>query len=76
MDYMTIEQIQTAAKNDIDRHIKSNSFTGYEGTTDDNQENFYTITSLYTQWAKDSNEAEIALDAMYEEDYPQFNNVR
>lgn len=70
--FMTIDQIITSAKNDIDTHIDKNSFMGYEGTTDDDQENFYTITSLYAQWGEDIIVAELALDKMYAEDYPKY----
>ena len=73
--YMTVEQIISAAKNDIDNHIAQGNFTGYEGTTTDDGENFYTITSLYAQWAENESEAEIALDAMYEEDYPEYEET-
>ena len=70
-DFMSNEQIVSAAKGDIDNHIANGTFTGYEGTTNDDQENFYTITSLYAQWARNESEAELALDEMYE-DYPEF----
>jgi len=72
-DFMSNEQILNAAKNDIDNHIADGSFTGYEGTTDDDSENFYTITSMYAQWARNEAEAELALDTMYAEDYPEYH---
>ena len=71
-DFMSNEQIVNAAKNDIDRHIQQGNFTGYEASTDDG-ENFYTITSLYAQWAKNEAEAELALNDMYAEDYPEYH---
>ena len=74
-DFMSNEQIVNAAKNDIDRHIDNGTFTGYEGTTDDDQENFYTITSLYAQWSRNEAEAELALDTMYAEDYPEYHEI-
>lgn len=69
---MTIDQIISAAKNDIDIHIEAGTFTGYEDCTE-NEENFYTITSLYAQWAENEAEAELALDTMYEEDYSEYH---
>lgn len=73
-DFMSIEQVVNAAKNDIDRQIENGTFKGYE-SAGDNEENFYTITSLYAQWARNENEAELALDKMYEEDYPEFTDL-
>jgi hypothetical protein len=70
-EFMTIEQILDAARSDINRQIKNGTFKGYDECTD-NEENFYTISSLYAQWAKNSNDAEIALDRMYAEEYPEF----
>jgi hypothetical protein len=68
---MTIQQVLDAAKSDINRHVNNGTFKGYEGA-DDNEENFYTITSLYAQWAENQSEAEAALDAMYAEEYSEF----
>lgn len=70
-DFMTIEQVLDAARGDINRQIKNGTFKGYDECTD-NEENFYTITSLYAQWAKDKDKAEDALDRMYAEEYPEF----
>lgn len=69
---MTIDQILSVAQGDINRHIESGMFTGNEGTTDDNEENFHTITSLYAQWAEDPVEAEEELWKMFEKDYPKY----
>lgn len=73
-DFMSIDQIISAAKNDIDGHIAQGTFTGEEGTTDDDQENFHTIESLYCQWAKkgEEREAELKIWEMFEEDYPEY----
>ena len=71
-DFMSNEQIVNAAKNDIDRHLEQGNFTGYEASTDEG-ENFYTITSTYAQWARNEAEAELALNDMYAEDYPEYD---
>lgn len=70
-DFMSIEQVVSAAKSHINRQISKGTFKGYDNAND-NEENFYTITSLYAQWARDKQSAENALDAMYAEDFPEF----
>ena len=71
---MTIEQILNAAYSDIVRNINRGTFTGMTAPDDPSWEgeNFYTITSLYSQWAVNVTEAEQALWAMYEEQFGQF----
>lgn len=68
---MSNEQIISAAKSDIDNHIANGTFVGDQSITDDDQENFYTIESLYTQWSEDEAEASVELWKMFEEDYPE-----
>lgn len=72
MNYMTIDQIISASKSDIDNKIEDGLFTGDQGTTDDNEENFYTIESLYCQWAENQAEAELKVWEMFKEDYPEW----
>lgn len=72
-DTMTNDQILTAAKNDIDNHIEEGTFKGYD-EVDDNEENFYTITSLYAQWAEVEVDAEACLYEMYEDQYPDYDH--
>ena len=74
-DFISNDQIVSAAKNDIDTHIENGTFKGYEGTTKNDQENFYSITSLYTQWARNESEADLALNNMYVEYYPEYNET-
>jgi hypothetical protein len=69
---MSHEEISADLNIPINRHIESGMFTGNEGTTDDNEENFHTITSLYAQWAEDPVEAEEELWKMFEKDYPKY----
>ena len=73
-DFMSIDQIISAAKNDINGKIGDGLFTGQEDTTNDDQENFYTIESLYCQWAKrgEENNAGLKIWEMFEEDYPEY----
>ena len=73
-DFMSNEQIVSAAKSDIKRHISTNSFIkqGKDLKDENNDENVYTIISCYIQWAKNEQEAELAIWAMMEEDYPEY----
>jgi hypothetical protein len=76
-DFMSNDQIISAAKSDIDNKIDRGIFYGDQAPNDDGAhggdwENFFTITSLYAQWSKDQASAEEELWKMYEEDYPQF----
>jgi hypothetical protein len=70
--FMTIDQILSAAKSDINNKIQRDLFRGNEPCEDDNDENFETITSLYSQWAEDKEDAETELFAMYNECYPEW----
>lgn len=69
--YMSVEQILDSARNDISKHISRDTFTGNE-TCEDDEENFYTIESLYAQWAEDENEARESLWKMFEAEHPQY----
>lgn len=70
---MTINQIISAAKSDIGRQIAKGTWKGCD-TANDNEENFYTIISLYAQWGENEAEAEIALWEMFKEDYSGYNH--
>lgn len=69
---MSIDQIITAAKNDIAIHVAKGTWKGNEPTTTDNEENFHTIESLYCQWASDEKEASLKIWEMFEEDYSGY----
>lgn len=76
-DFMSNDQIISAAKSDIDKQIDRGTFYGDQAPANDKEhggdwENFHTITSLYAQWAKDQTEAEQELWKMYEEEYGQY----
>ena len=68
---MSIEQILNAAHSDIVRQINKGTFKGTNGVND-NEENFYTITSLYSQWAENQVLAEEYLWRMYEEYFGDY----
>ena len=71
--FMTVDQIISAAKSDIGRQVAKGTWKGYDETNDD-EENFYTIVSLYAQWAENEAEAEEALWKMFEEDYSGYDH--
>ena len=73
-EFLSIEKILSLAKTDIDDKIKRNLFTGDEGITNDNEENFYTIEALYCQWAEDEDKAIDAIWEMFEKDYSNYLN--
>lgn len=70
---MTIDEIISAAKSDISRQIAKGTWKGYE-ESGENEENFHTIVSLYSQWGEDEVAAEEALYTMFEEDYPDYDH--
>jgi hypothetical protein len=72
---MTIDEIISAAKSDISRQIAKGTWFGYDDCPEDGDgENFYSIVSLYAQWADDIGEAEKALWEMFEDDYPLYDH--
>jgi len=73
-DFMSVDQIVSAAKSDIQRHVEAGTFVkqGEDLRDENNDENVYTIISCYCQWAKDEAEAEQAIWSMMEEEYPEY----
>ena len=65
--YMTIEQILDSARTEINK--KGFKFFNQ---ANDNEENFYTLESLYIQWTEDEKKSSDALWAMFEEEYPEY----
>lgn len=65
-NYMTTEQILECARTEINKE----GFKFFE-TAEDDEENFYTVESLYIQWAKDEKKSTDALWAMFEEECPE-----
>jgi len=71
-EYMTVDQIISASKADIDNKIEEGLFSGDQEMINDNGENFYSIISLYCQWAEDPGAAELKVWEMFEEEYPEW----
>ena len=65
--YMTIEQILDCARTEMNKE----SFKFFNSAEDD-EENFYTVESLYCQWAENEQKASDALWNMFEEEYPEY----
>lgn len=71
-EYLSIEQVVDAARNDVARKVKQGMFTGRRDTTNDDQENVHTIVSLYSQWAEDQGKAEDAIMEMMETEFKRY----
>lgn len=67
MEYMTIPQILDSARNEI-----NNGSFKYFNHANDNEENFYTLESLYIQWAENEEKATDALWEMFAEECPEY----
>ena len=72
LDYMTIDQIVAAAENDATRQLKNGRLRSINEDCGDDEENIYTLTSLYTQWAENEVEAEDAIWTMFKEKFSKF----
>ena len=70
-EYLTVEQIVDAARNEIKRCINNGNFVGNKMPTED-EENFHTIEALYVQWAEDEMLASEKLWEMFEEEFSQY----
>ena len=73
-EFMTVDQIVRASRNDITNHIESGTFKKESEQCTDDDENKHTITSLYAQWGEDVIEAEQAISTLFEEEFPQYLN--
>ena len=73
-EYMTIEQVVTAARNDVINQIANGTMKMESENCPDDCENVYTIDSLYSQWAKDETAASNAISTMFEEEFPEYLN--
>ena len=69
---MTIDQIVDASRNDVVRQIEKGTMRKEGEQCSDNEENIYTITSLYSQWAEDEEKASDAIYTMFEEEFPEY----
>ena len=73
-EFMTIDQIVSAARNDAARQLSKGTLKAEGEQCTDNDENIYTIVSLYSQWAEDEVEAEDASWTMFKEEFSKFLN--
>lgn len=73
-NYMTIDQVVTAARNDASNQIANGTMRKESEQCPDDCENIYTIESLYTQWAKDEQAASNAIHTMFAEEFPELLN--
>lgn len=71
-EFMTIDQIVSAARNDVSRQLTKGTLKSESEVCIDNDENIYTIVSLYSQWAEDEIEAENAIWTMFKEEFSNF----
>ena len=70
--YMTIEQIIDAVRNDATRHKKNGTLKTTMQNCGDDEENRYTLDSLYSQWAKNPEEASDAITELFDEEFPNY----
>jgi len=70
--FMTIDQIVAAAENDAKRQRENGRLRSISEDCGDDEENIYTLTSLYGQWAEDEIEAENAIWTMFKEKFSNF----
>jgi len=71
-EFMTIEQVVDAARNDVTNQIANGTMKFETEQCTDDCENIYTIDSLYTQWAEDEAAASNAIYTMFEEEFPEY----
>ena len=70
--FMTVTQVVDAARNDVNNHINSGTMKKESEHCSDDDENIYTIDSLYSQWAENEETASNAIYAMFKEEFPEF----
>lgn len=71
-EFMTIDQIVIASRNDAIRQKARGTLKSVSEHCTDNDENVYTITSLYSQWAENEVEAENAIWKMFKEEFSKY----
>ncbi len=67
--FMTIPQVVDAARNDATNCIANGTFRKESEHCGDDEENIYTIDSLYAQWAEDQEAASNAMSTMFEDEF-------
>lgn len=73
-EYMTIDQVVAAAQNDVTRQLENGTMKKESEQCTENDENIYTITSMYSQWAENEVEAEQAIWTMFKEKFSNLLN--
>ena len=71
-EFMTITQVVDAARGDILNHISNGTMKKEAEDCGDDDENIYTIDSLYAQWAENEESASNAITTMFEEEFPEY----
>ena len=71
-EFMTISEIVDAARSDVNNHIASGTMKKEFEDCGDDDENIYTIDSLYTQWAENEEAASNAITTMFEEEFAEY----
>ena len=69
---MSIDEVLTAVRNDAVRHMEEGTFKKVGEDCTDNEENIYTMDSLYSQWAEDPEEASQAIYTMFIDEFPEY----
>jgi hypothetical protein len=71
-EFMTISQVVDAARNDVNNSIANGTMKKEGEDCGDDDENIYTIESLYSQWAENEEVASNAISTMFEEEFPEY----
>lgn len=71
-EFMTIDEVLTAVRNDAVRHMEEGTFRKESEFCDVDEENVYTMDSLYSQWAEDPEEASEAIYQMFVDEFPEY----
>ncbi len=71
-EFMTTEEVVDAARNDVSKHIANGTFKKENEHCSDQDENIYTIDSLYSQWAEDEQKASNAITTMFKEEFSKY----
>ena len=70
--FMTITQIVDAARSDVNNHIASGTFRKQNENCGVDEENIFTINSLYAQWAENEEAASNAIAEMFAEEFAEY----
>jgi len=70
--FMTIQQVVDAARGDVFNSIANGRMRKEAEDCGDDDENIYTINSLYAQWAENEEAASNAITKMFEEEFSEY----